>query len=129
MQFALKIFLKFRIERLKISKKCFLGTTCASMYIRSSYLQLDCSMLPVLKVLCSRSSSFDAFLILFRSLSFCRLCCRVFSRDLAHELKLDDFIQCFMMLQSLTEQFSAKDIHRKGEISITYQEVSALETH
>ena len=59
----------------------------------------------------------------FRSPSFCQLCVRVFDRQSVHTIKFDDFIQCCVMLKTLTEKFREKDTAQQGSIRIHYEEV------
>ena len=60
---------------------------------------------------------------LFRSLQFCSLCTRVFDRGDTHTMKFDDFIQCCVMLRSLTEGFKKLDTNRTGVVTINYEQV------
>ena len=59
-----------------------------------------------------------------RSMDFCNLCTRVFDRQDKNTMKFDDFIQCCVMLRSLTESFKRLDTNRSGIISINYETVS-----
>ena len=58
-----------------------------------------------------------------RSLQFCSLCTRVFDRGDTRAMKFDDFIQCCVMLRSLTEGFKRLDTNRSGTITINYEQV------
>ena len=62
----------------------------------------------------------------YRSLQFCSLCTRVFDRGDTRAMKFDDFIQCCVMLRSLTEGFKRLDTNRSGTITINYEQVCAL---
>ena len=59
-----------------------------------------------------------------RSMQFCSLCTRVFDRGDTHTMKFDDFIQCCVMLRSLTEGFTRLDTNRSGVVTINYEQVS-----
>lgn len=39
-------------------------------------------------------------------------------------MKFDDFIQCCVMLRSLTEGFKRLDTNRSGTVTISYEQVS-----
>lgn len=39
-------------------------------------------------------------------------------------MKFDDFIQCCVMLKSLTAQFRQKDTQQQGVVNINYEDVS-----
>lgn len=54
---------------------------------------------------------------------FCQLCVRVFDRGDTHAMKFDDFIQCCVMLRSLTDSFKKRDQNQSGTITISYEEV------
>ncbi|XP_071960253.1 sorcin-like isoform X2 [Antedon mediterranea] len=56
------------------------------------------------------------------SMNFCQLIMRKFDRTDVHTIKFDDFIQCCVMLHSLTESFKRKDTNRSGNIKIHYEE-------
>ena len=58
-----------------------------------------------------------------RSRDFCQLCTRVFDRKDVNSMKFDDFIQCCVMLRSLTETFQRVDTDRDGVINISYEQV------
>ncbi|XP_067941633.1 programmed cell death protein 6-like [Watersipora subatra] len=53
---------------------------------------------------------------------FCTLCVRVFDKSNKRSMKLDDFIQCCVMLRTLTEKFKFKDSKMQGVININYEE-------
>lgn len=63
------------------------------------------------------------FLNPYRSRDFCQLCTRVFDRKDANSMKFDDFIQCCVMLRSLTEAFQRVDTDRDGVIDVSYEQV------
>ena len=56
-------------------------------------------------------------------MDFCNLCTRVFDRGDRRTMKFDDFIQCCVMLRSLTEGFKKLDTNRNGIIQINYEQV------
>lgn len=56
-------------------------------------------------------------------MDFCNLCTRVFDRSDRRTMKFDDFIQCCVMLRSLTEGFKKLDTNRNGIIQINYEQV------
>ncbi|XP_033121527.1 sorcin-like isoform X1 [Anneissia japonica] len=56
------------------------------------------------------------------SMNFCHLIMRKFDRTEVNSIKFDDFIQCCVMLHSLTESFKRKDANRSGNIRIHYEE-------
>jgi Ca2+-binding EF-hand superfamily protein len=56
------------------------------------------------------------------SLEFCSLCTRVFDRGDSRSMKFDDFIQCCVMLRSLTEGFKRLDTDRSGTVTISYEQ-------
>ena len=60
---------------------------------------------------------------IFRSSNFCNLCVRVFDRKDVRTMKFDDFIQCCVMLKSLTDKFRKRDTNQSGSIRVSYQEV------
>ena len=51
------------------------------------------------------------------------MCTRVFDRKDMNTMKFDDFIQCCVMLKSLTESFKKMDTNRSGVITINYETV------
>lgn len=57
-------------------------------------------------------------------MDFCNLCTRVFDRSDQRTMKFDDFIQCCVMLRSLTESFKTMDTNRSGVININYEQVN-----
>ena len=59
-------------------------------------------------------------------MNFCRLCTRVFDPKDLRTMKFDDFIQCCVMLKSLTESFKRLDTNRNGVITINYETVQSL---
>jgi len=56
------------------------------------------------------------------SMNFCVMCVRVFDRTNQRSIKFDDFIQCCVMLKSLTDKFKDKDKEQRGVINIYYEE-------
>lgn len=56
------------------------------------------------------------------SMDFCNLCTRVFDRADKRSMKFDDFIQCCVMLRSLTEGFKKLDTNRSGMVQINYEQ-------
>ena len=56
-------------------------------------------------------------------MEFCSLCTRVFDRSDKQTMKFDDFIQCCVMLRSLTESFKRSDTNRTGVVTISYEQV------
>lgn len=56
-------------------------------------------------------------------MEFCSLCTRVFDRGDSRTMKFDDFIQCCVMLRSLTEGFKRLDTNRSGTVTISYEQV------
>ena len=56
-------------------------------------------------------------------MDFCKMCTRVFDRKDMNTMKFDDFIQCCVMLKSLTESFKKMDTNRSGVITINYETV------
>ena len=60
-------------------------------------------------------------------MDFCRLCTRVFDRKDMNTMKFDDFIQCCVMLKSLTESFKRLDTNRSGVVTINYETVHSSE--
>lgn len=64
--------------------------------------------------------------VYFSSPQFCQLCVRVFDRQSKQTMKLDDFIQCCVMLKTLTDKFRAKDTQMQGVININYEEVCKI---
>ena len=69
------------------------------------------------------SSGHNRFYTTCRSMQFCTLCTRVFDRSDKRTMKFDDFIQCCVMLRSLTESFKRSDTNRTGVITISYEQV------
>ena len=63
-------------------------------------------------------------LSLLSSMQFCFLCTRVFDRGDTRTMKFDDFIQCCVMLRSLTEGFKRLDSNRSGVVTLNYEQVS-----
>jgi Ca2+-binding EF-hand superfamily protein len=55
------------------------------------------------------------------------MCTRVFDRKDMNTMKFDDFIQCCVMLKSLTESFKRLDTNRSGVITINYETVHCSE--
>ena len=84
----------------------------------STHLDTDCKKDIWTAVTVSLSLS------LFSSMQFCFLCTRVFDRGDTRTMKFDDFIQCCVMLRSLTEGFKRLDTNRSGVVTINYEQVS-----
>ncbi len=61
-------------------------------------------------------------------MDFCTLCTRMFDRSDMRTMKFDDFIQCCVMLKSLTESFKKQDTNRSGVININYEQVNLYNT-
>ena len=59
----------------------------------------------------------------FRSPNFCNLCVRKFDRTNVRTMKFDDFIQCCVMLKSLTDAFRKHDHQQSGSVTINYEQV------
>jgi len=53
---------------------------------------------------------------------FCQLCVRVFDRHNVRTMKFDDFIQCCVMLKTLTDAFRKHDTNQNGVIQINYEQ-------
>ncbi|XP_057311821.1 sorcin-like isoform X2 [Hydractinia symbiolongicarpus] len=53
---------------------------------------------------------------------FCGLCVRVFDRNNVRTMKFDDFIQCCVMLKTLTDAFRKHDTRQVGVININYEQ-------
>ncbi|KAK2187299.1 hypothetical protein NP493_170g00015 [Ridgeia piscesae] len=56
------------------------------------------------------------------SANFVNLCLRVFNRQKTSTINFDDFIQCSVLLKTLTDQFRAKDVQGRGVIQLQYEE-------
>ncbi|XP_070580127.1 programmed cell death protein 6-like isoform X2 [Ptychodera flava] len=56
------------------------------------------------------------------SMDFCRLVVSRFDRRAVNTINFDDFIQCCVMLRSLTDSFKQKDVQRTGWVTVTYEE-------
>ncbi|XP_065066066.1 programmed cell death protein 6-like [Rhopilema esculentum] len=56
------------------------------------------------------------------SMDFSRLCVRVFDRNSVNSMKFDDFIQCCVMLKSMTDAFKKYDTQQRGVIHINYEQ-------
>ena len=59
----------------------------------------------------------------FRSPNFSNLCVRKFDRLNVRTMKFDDFIQCCVMLKSLTDAFRKHDHQQTGTVTINYEQV------
>ena len=59
----------------------------------------------------------------YRSPVFVNLCITVFDRDNTASINFDDFIQCSIMVKSLTDQFRGKDVQQRGVLKLHYEEV------
>jgi len=53
---------------------------------------------------------------------FSHLCVRVFDRHNVKTMKFDDFIQCCVMLKTLTDAFRKYDTNQSGVININYEQ-------
>jgi len=53
---------------------------------------------------------------------FTQLCVRVFDRNSRNSMKLDDFIQCCVMIKTLTDKFRQRDTSMQGVVNINYEE-------
>ena len=53
---------------------------------------------------------------------FCNLCLRVFDSSNVNSMKFDDFIQCCVMLNTLTDAFRRFDTDQSGIITINYEQ-------
>ena len=53
---------------------------------------------------------------------FCNLCTRVFDRKDTRSMKFDDFIQCCVMINILTDSFKKRDTQRSGVITVHYED-------
>lgn len=53
---------------------------------------------------------------------FTQLCVRVFDRNNVRTMKFDDFIQCSVMLKTLTDAFRKHDTSQTGVININYEQ-------
>ena len=60
-------------------------------------------------------------------MNFCQMCTRLFDRADASSMKFDDFIQCCVMLRSLTESFQRMDTDRDGVIDVSYEQVTCAQ--
>ncbi len=56
-------------------------------------------------------------------MNFCQLCTRLFDRADSNSMKFDDFIQCCVLLRSLTESFKRLDTDKDGVIDVSYEQV------
>ena len=56
------------------------------------------------------------------SMEFCRLCTRVFDRSDKHSMNFDSFIQCCVLLRSLTDSFKRRDTNMNGQIDVSYED-------
>ena len=56
--------------------------------------------------------------------NFAHLCCRVFDSgcSVKSTIKLEHFIQCCVMLRSLTDAFRARDTSMRGSITVNYED-------
>ncbi|XP_002168493.2 programmed cell death protein 6 isoform X1 [Hydra vulgaris] len=53
---------------------------------------------------------------------FCQLCVRTFDRTGSNTMKFDDFIQCCVMLKTLTDAFRKHDVQQRGVVNVTYEQ-------
>ena len=51
------------------------------------------------------------------------MCTRVFDRQDKNSMKFDDFIQCCVMLKSLTDKFKSIDTDQDGIVDVSYEQV------
>ena len=56
-------------------------------------------------------------------MNFVHVCMRTYDKQLKGNINFDDFIQCCVLLKTLTEQFRAKDTQQSGVVKIQYEEV------
>ena len=64
------------------------------------------------------------YFYVYRTPEFCNLCTRVFDRKDTRSMKFDDFIQCCVMINILTDSFKKRDTQRSGVITVHYEDVS-----
>ena len=53
----------------------------------------------------------------------------MFDKNDKRSMKLDDFIQCCVMLKTLTDKFRQKDTNMQGVVNINYEEVRSMVYH
>lgn len=51
------------------------------------------------------------------------MCTRVFDTQDKNSMKFDDFIQCCVMLKSLTDKFKSIDTDHDGIVDVSYEQV------
>ncbi|KAI0210106.1 Peflin [Lamellibrachia satsuma] len=56
------------------------------------------------------------------SQTFVNLCLSVFDRKNEGSMNFDDFIQCCVMVKTLTDQFRGKDVQQRGIVQLRYEE-------
>ena len=56
------------------------------------------------------------------SMDFCQLCTRVFDRSDKHTMSFDSFIQCCVLMRSLTDSFRRRDTNLNGQIDVSYED-------
>ena len=56
------------------------------------------------------------------SVEFCRLCTQVFDRSDKHCMNFDSFIQCCVLMRSLTDAFKRRDTNMNGMIDVSYED-------
>jgi len=56
------------------------------------------------------------------SQQFCDLCVRIFDTSNAYSMKFDSFIQCCVMLKTLTDAFRRFDTNQSGVVNINYEQ-------
>lgn len=61
---------------------------------------------------------------LTRSINFVHTCMRTYDRRGIGHINFDDFIQCCVLLKTLTDKFKEKDSQQNGSIRIHYEDVS-----
>lgn len=57
---------------------------------------------------------------------FMQMCVCKFDIQGRRSMKLDDFIQCCVMIKSLTDMFVARDPQRTGRITVTYEDFMTM---
>jgi hypothetical protein len=62
---------------------------------------------------------------IYRSPQFTDLCVKKFDRTDTRSMKFDDFIQCCVMLKTLTDAFRKHDTSQTGVVQINYEQVSS----
>jgi hypothetical protein len=70
----------------------------------------------------------EYILLILRSTEFTDLCVRKFDRTVTRSMKFDDFIQCCVMLKTLTDAFRKHDTSQTGVVQINYEQVGFIQT-